>query len=64
MFKKIELHLTGPICDCNNDGNIAWTLLADRNGESELLLFCQICNTSLTIPHKKLESYLIYGEKH
>lgn len=48
MFKRIEIQLTEPICNCN-ECDLAWGITQEKS----LYLSCKTCKTALTIPRDK-----------
>ena len=52
MFHKIEIKLSGPICNCDEE-NLAWGIVRDKNGHSMLYIQCEECKTELLVPRKK-----------
>lgn len=48
MFKKVEIQLTGPICDCEK-GHLEW-YITDSKG---LVVSCKTCGVSLGVPSKR-----------
>ncbi len=47
MFKKIIIHLTEPICKCEEQ-NLSWSV-----PNSNLEVKCKTCDITLTIPSKQ-----------
>ena len=59
MFKKIQILLTEPICDCETQ-DICWNII-DGPG---LGLTCNQCQTSINIPQKKFYASIILDKKY
>ncbi len=49
MFKRIQIHLSGPICSCD-EHNLIWNI-SINNGKPGLILHCATCNVQLDIPN-------------
>lgn len=52
MFKRIDINLTGPICNCVEQ-NLSWNPYVDLENKFGLKIWCKTCNTVLTIPNSK-----------
>ena len=52
MFKRIEIQLTGPICDCD-EMDLAWGTRRDGSGRSCLAISCNSCGTELLVSNSK-----------
>jgi hypothetical protein len=47
LFKKITIHLGGPICNCDEQ-SLQWSV-----PDAGLQLECKLCGTKLIVPNKK-----------
>ena len=52
MFKWITVHLTGPICNCEEQ-NLSWSISDDKDNQPQLSIECLTCKTVLTVPNEK-----------
>ena len=60
MFRRIVIHLDGPICTCEQE-KLAWFMRtevtqatdADPTESSSLEVYCTLCNTRLLVPSDK-----------
>lgn len=49
MFKRMELHLTGPICGCD-ESNLCMRIDFTKANDCNLVVSCKTCDISLTVP--------------
>lgn len=54
MFKKIVIHLTEPICPCDEQ-RLVWTVKHTEDGSS-LAVWCSECKTSMHVPNKEFKA--------
>jgi len=59
MFKRIEIRLTGPICDCEEE-NLSWA----PSSTVGLIIKCKTCQTILNIPHEKFVGRFIFDKSY
>lgn len=48
MFKKLTIHLRGPLCNCATSATLIW------NVDGGLMLSCKECNVRLIVPRDRL----------
>lgn len=52
MFKRIAIHLTGPLCKCVVN-HLGWSVKVDYQGKPSLNIFCAECGVEVFIPSKQ-----------
>ena len=53
MFTKIDIHLSGPICNCEVR-NLEWGAVpAQEENGAGLFIRCATCGTTLSVPKRK-----------
>ena len=62
MFTGISIHLTEPICTCQEQ-KLAWAIQHD-GGKLILQIFCKECNVLLQVPHEKLMGTFVFETPH
>ena len=59
MFKHITIHLTGPVCKCDEQ-NLIWAIGVD----SGLVLTCKKCRGCLTVPRSQLGANFTFEQPY
>jgi len=59
MFKRVEICLTDPICDCETQ-DLGWSITTGPG----LKVSCNNCKTSIEIPNKKFHANFILDKKY
>jgi len=55
VFSRIQIQLTGPICDCDVQ-DLSWWISRDGDGRSGLVVECNGCGCELRIPNKRFKA--------
>lgn len=58
MFKRLDICLTGPICDCKNY-NLALIFQIDVNNQIQLAVKCKTCHEIMPISRKEISENTI-----
>jgi len=52
MFRRIVIHLRGPICSCRKQ-SLSWDIWHDKKNKSGLVVYCTNCGVEVRIPNNK-----------
>jgi hypothetical protein len=57
VFDRIDIHLRGPICSCDEQ-NIGWGITPGPGLE----LSCKTCGTKLSVPNKQFTARFVFAD--
>lgn len=58
MFKRLDIHLTGPVCDCQNH-NLTLIFQIDIDNKIQLALKCKTCREIMPISREEVSANTI-----
>lgn len=63
MFKNISINLTAPICQCELE-KLSWQIFLDPEGKCGLMVQCQTCKSTLTVPNSQFRAFFVFDSKY